>query len=53
METGGEIFNQWVLRMIMLGLYITDEVPFKDVYIHAYVMAEDGSKMSKSIGNVV
>lgn len=53
METGGEIFNQWVLRMVMLGLYITDDVPFKDVYIHGYVMAEDGSKMSKSIGNVV
>lgn len=53
METGGEIFNQWVLRMIMLGLYITGDVPFKDVYIHGYVMAEDGSKMSKSLGNVI
>lgn len=53
METGGEIFNVWVLKMIMLGLYITDEIPFKDVYIHGYVMAEDGSKMSKSVGNVV
>jgi len=53
METGGEIFNVWVLRMIMLGLYITNEVPFKDVYIHGYVMAEDGSKMSKSVGNTV
>jgi valyl-tRNA synthetase len=39
--------------MIMLGLYVTGEVPFKEVYIHGYVMAEDGSKMSKSIGNVV
>ncbi len=53
METGGEIFNQWVLRMIMLGLYVTKEVPFKDVYIHGYVMAQDGSKMSKSLGNVI
>ncbi len=53
METGGEILYPWVSRMIMLGLYITDEIPFKDVYIHGYVMAEDGSKMSKSIGNVV
>ncbi len=53
METGGEIFNQWVLRMIMLGLYVTKQVPFKDVYIHGYVMAEDGSKMSKSIGNTI
>ncbi len=53
METGGEILQPWVSRMIMLGLYITDEIPFKAVYIHGYVMAEDGSKMSKSIGNVI
>lgn len=53
METGGEILYPWVSRMIMLGLYVTGEIPFKDVYIHGYVMAEDGSKMSKSIGNVV
>jgi valyl-tRNA synthetase len=53
LETGGEILYPWVSRMIMLGLYVTGEVPFKEVYIHGYVMAEDGSKMSKSIGNVV
>jgi valyl-tRNA synthetase len=53
METGGEILYPWVSRMLMLGLYVTGEVPFKSVYIHGYVMAEDGSKMSKSIGNVV
>jgi valyl-tRNA synthetase len=39
--------------MIMLGIYVTGEVPFKNVYIHGYVMAQDGSKMSKSVGNVV
>ncbi len=53
METGGEILYPWVSRMIMLGLYITGQVPFEAVYIHGYVMAEDGSKMSKSVGNVV
>lgn len=53
METGGEILHPWVSRMIMLGLYVTGEIPFKEVYIHGYVMAEDGSKMSKSVGNVV
>lgn len=53
METGGEILYPWVSRMIMLGLYVTGKVPFEAVYIHGYVMAEDGSKMSKSIGNVV
>lgn len=53
METGGEILYPWVSRMIMLGLYVTGEVPFTSVYIHGYVMAEDGAKMSKSLGNVV
>jgi valyl-tRNA synthetase len=53
METGGEILYPWVSRMIMLGLYVTDKIPFEAVYIHGYVMAEDGSKMSKSLGNVV
>jgi valyl-tRNA synthetase len=53
METGGEILYPWVSRMIMLGLYVTGKIPFEAVYIHGYVMAEDGTKMSKSIGNVV
>jgi valyl-tRNA synthetase len=53
METGGEILYPWVSRMLLLGLYVTGEIPFEEVYIHGYVMAEDGSKMSKSVGNVV
>lgn len=53
METGGEILYPWVSRMLMLGLYVTGEVPFKEVYIHGYIMAEDGAKMSKSLGNVI
>lgn len=53
LDTGGEILYPWVSRMIMLGLYVAGDVPFKEVYIHGYVMAEDGSKMSKSLGNVI
>ncbi len=52
METGGEILYPWVSRMITLGLYMTKEIPFEEVYIHGYVLAADGAKMSKSIGNV-
>lgn len=53
METAGEILHQWVARMIMLGLYTTGKLPFKEVYIHGLVLAEGGAKMSKSLGNVV
>lgn len=53
METGVDILYQWVARMIVLGLYITGDIPFKDVYLHGMVRAEDGRKMSKSLGNVI
>lgn len=53
METAGEILHQWVARMIMLGLYTTGKIPFKEVYIHGLVLAEGGAKMSKSLGNVI
>lgn len=53
METGHDILYPWVSRMIMLGLYVTDQVPFKDVYLHGLVLDPQGQKMSKSKGNVV
>ena len=51
--TGFDIIFFWVARMIMMGLNFRDEVPFKDVYIHALVRDEKGQKMSKSKGNVL
>ena len=54
METGYDIIFFWVARMIMLSLYNMDgQVPFDTVYLHGLVRAPDGSKMSKSLGNVV
>ncbi len=53
METGADLLDRWVARMIMLGLYATDKVPFKEVYMHGMVLDEHSQKMSKSKGNVV
>jgi valyl-tRNA synthetase len=53
METAADILFPWVSRMIMLGLYRTNQVPFKQVYLHGLVLDEKGQKMSKSKGNVV
>ena len=53
METAYDILPIWVIRMIMMGLYITGKVPFKDVVIHGLVRDRDGNKISKSKGNVI
>ncbi|MBF0274097.1 MAG: valine--tRNA ligase [Nitrospinae bacterium] len=51
--TAFDILFFWVARMIMMGLYIRKQIPFKEVYIHALVLDEKGKKMSKSKGNVI
>ncbi len=53
METGFDILYPWVSRMLMLGLYITDNIPFEKVYLHGLIQDEHGAKMSKSKGNVI
>ncbi len=53
METGRDILFFWVARMIMLGIYATGEIPFRDVVLHGTVLDPLGKKMSKSKGNVV
>jgi valyl-tRNA synthetase len=51
--TGFDIIFFWIARMMMMGLHVMKEAPFKTVYIHALVRDEKGAKMSKSKGNVI
>jgi valyl-tRNA synthetase len=51
--TGFDIIFFWVARMMMMGEHFMQEVPFRDIYIHALVRDEKGQKMSKSKGNVI
>lgn len=53
METGTDLLDRWIARMIMLSLYVTDKIPFKTVYLHGMVLDEHSQKMSKSKGNVI
>ncbi|MCK9462033.1 MAG: valine--tRNA ligase [Proteobacteria bacterium] len=53
LETGYDIITFWVSRMMMMGLALMGDVPFRKVLLHPMVRDQDGNKMSKSRGNVI
>jgi len=53
LSTAREIMYLWVARMIMMGIHFEDDIPFHKVNVHSIVLAEDGTKMSRSKGNTI
>ncbi|KAI8369418.1 valyl-tRNA synthetase [Radiomyces spectabilis] len=53
LETGWDILFFWVARMVMLGIKLTGQVPFSEIFCHAMIRDAHGRKMSKSLGNVI
>ncbi|CAJ1083651.1 valine--tRNA ligase%2C mitochondrial isoform X1 [Xyrichtys novacula] len=53
LETGSDLIFFWVARMVMLGVELTGELPFRQVLLHSMVRDKHGRKMSKSLGNVI
>jgi valyl-tRNA synthetase len=53
METGFDILFFWVARMMMMGMRMTGEVPFRTVVLHGMVLDAQGRKMSKTRGNAI
>jgi len=49
-STAREIIFLWVNRMLMAGLELLGDIPFRDVIIHSTILAPDGRRMSKSLG---
>lgn len=51
--TARDIIYLWLARMIMMGIDFVDKIPFRDVFVYATVLTEDGKRMSKSLGTGV
>jgi valyl-tRNA synthetase len=51
-ETGYDILFFWVAREMMLGVELTGELPYKNIYFHGLVRNEHGAKISKSMENI-
>ncbi len=49
--TGPDLIFFWVARMLMMGMYVMGDVPFKTVNFHGLIRDKLGQKMSKTKGN--
>jgi valyl-tRNA synthetase len=51
--TSRDILTLWVARMVIMGIFDTGEIPFREVAIHPKILDRYGETMSKSKGNGV
>ena len=51
MVMGRDLLFLWASRMIMLSIYTTGEIPFKNLFFTGLVRDKEGHKFSKSRGN--
>jgi valyl-tRNA synthetase len=40
----------WQARMVFSGLELTNEAPFREIFIHPTILTKEGKRMSKSLG---
>ena len=50
---GNDQHRGWFQSSLLVGLGTRGRPPFKDVVTHGFIVAEDGKKMSKSLGNSI
>jgi len=50
---GKEIVRNWLYFTLLKSYLLFDREPFRNVWIHMYVVDEKGRKMSKSLGNII
>jgi len=50
---GSDQHRGWFQSSLLTSVAIKDRAPYQSVLTHGFVMAADGRKMSKSLGNVV
>ncbi|MBZ5557942.1 MAG: isoleucine--tRNA ligase [Acidobacteriia bacterium] len=50
---GSDQHRGWFQSSLMVGLGTRGRPPFKQVLTHGFIVAEDGRKMSKSLGNSI
>ncbi|NCO96966.1 MAG: valine--tRNA ligase [Candidatus Aenigmarchaeota archaeon CG_4_10_14_0_8_um_filter_37_24] len=50
---GKEIVRTWLYYTLVKSFHLYGIPPFKDCWIHMHIVDEKGTKMSKSLGNVI